>query len=405
MKFMDENFLLKNEVSQTLFHKYAKNMPIYDYHCHLNPKEIVENKPFKNITEMWLKGDHYKWRLMRDNGIDEYYITGDADDYEKFEKFVSCVSRAIGNPIYHWCHLELQRYFDCYDILKEENTKKIWDKCAEKTYTPKQLIEMSNVAVICTTDAPGDTLEYHKILKDYKGAKILPAFRPNLNKEFYKDMENPKKWLVEQIEYFHENGCRISDHGLDNFDEFSVDLLKFLAEEYAKKGWTMQLHIGAIRNNNKKMFEKLGPDTGFDSVNDISIAQHVSDILGSVENLPKTILYSLNNIHNSVIGTMTGNFRNVQQGSAWWFNDHYDGMREQMKSLANLGALNKFVGMLTDSRSFLSYPRHEYFRRILCGLIGEWVEEGHFPYDEEILKEIVEGICFNNAVEFFGIEL
>ena len=393
---INENFLLQSKTAEELFFKYAKNLPIYDYHCHLDPREIYENKEFSDIGEMWLKGDHYKWRLMRQNNVNERYITGDASYFEKFEKFVECIEVAIGNPLYHWCHMELKRYFDCDLILKKENTKAIWEQCLKFKYTPQKLIEMSNVAMIGTTDAPDSDLKYHKLISESGklDTKVLPSFRPNL-----KDADID--YLFERIEYFHQNGCRLSDHGLDEFDENSLCTLKILAEEYGRRGWVMQLHIGALRNNNISEFKRLGGDIGYDSMNDQNIAEYINKLFGQVENLPKTVLYSLNPTHNALLATITGNFRNVQHGSAWWFNDHFDGMREQMKSLASLGALNKFIGMLTDSRSFLSYTRHEYFRRILCDLIGEWVEAGHFPNDESLLKPIIEGICYYNAKEFF----
>ena len=436
--FLDENFLLETKTAQDLFHKYAKSMPIFDYHCHLNPKEIVEDKEFTDIAQMWLAGDHYKWRLMRNNGVDEYYITGNASGYEKFEKFIECLQYAVGNPLYHWCHLELQRYFNVYEVATKENVKKIWDKCNSVKFSPKKLIEMSDVAVVCTTDDPIDSLEYHKALKGYS-TKILPTFRPDKSfkrgfVDYIKNLGDIKCFndlinaLEEKIKYFHEVGCRISDHALDyvpygtcnpdevlkkalsgaelsdcELDSYQTAVLTELAKLYKKYGWSMQLHIGVIRNNNAEMFAKLGPDTGFDSISDRPIAENLSKLLSGMGELPNTILYTLNPADNYVLGTMMGNFRNIRFGSAWWFCDQLDGMREQMKALANLGPLNKFLGMLTDSRSFLSYPRHEYFRRILCNLIGNWVENGEFPADEATLKTIVEGICYNNALEYFGI--
>ena len=389
----DKNFLLKTKTAQELFHSYAKDLPIFDYHCHLDPQEIYKNEVYTNLGEMWLKGDHYKWRFMRQNGVDEHYITGDAPYYDKFVKFTDCIETAIGNPLYHWCHMELRRYFNCDLLLNKANAKAIWDACGKFKYTPQQLIEMSNVSVICTTDSPESDLKYHILLKDFP-TKILPTFRPNLK-------EAKVDYLLERIEFFHQNGCRLSDHGLDEFDEGSLETLKILMEEYARRGWAVQLHIGALRNNNKAEFMRIGGDKGYDSINDINIAAVINNLLADVKNLPKTVLYSLNPTHNSVLATVTGNFKNVQHGSAWWFNDHYDGMREQMKSLASMGALSKFVGMLTDSRSFLSYTRHEYFRRILCDLVGEWVESGHFVNDKATLKKIIEGVCYYNAVDYF----
>lgn len=464
-KFMDENFLLDNDTAVNLYHKYAKDMPIIDYHCHLNPKEIFENKKFKNITEVWLYGDHYKWRAMRSNGIDEKCITGDGTDYEKFIAWAKTLPMAIGNPLYHWTHLELQRFFGIYEVLNEKTAPEIWEKTNEllngEGFGARDLIKKSNVEIICTTDDPVDSLEYHLKLKECKDfdVKVLPAFRPdkgiNINKQtfipwieklgqVYGKAINSYDEFIEalksRIDFFHSVGCRVSDHALDSVvyaegskeeigkiflkalkgetltveevSKYKTAVLKFLGENYAKLGWTMQYHIAAMRDNNTKMFNKLGPDTGFDSINDEGIAYPLSRILDSLETeglLPKTILYTLNPKDNFVLGTMLGNFQGttaqgkIQFGSAWWFNDHKDGMIEQMKSLANLGLLSRFVGMLTDSRSFLSYTRHEYFRRILCNLIGEWVENGEYPNDIEFLGGIVKNISYNNAKEYFGM--
>mgnify|MGYP003896853389 FL=1 len=463
---MDENFLLSNTTAQELFHEYAEKMPIYDYHCHLNPKEIYENKRFKNITEVWLYGDHYKWRAMRSDGIDERYITGNASDYEKFKAWAKVIPYTIGNPLYHWTHLELQRYFGIYDLLSEDTADAIWEKTNSmlngEGFAVRDLIKKSNVKVICTTDDPTDSLEYHKKIAELDDfdVKVLPTFRPD--KGLHINLKGFSEWVQKlgevcgktihtyeeflsalegRVNYFHAVGCRISDHAFDYVPYAEVTLkevsgifekgmksqpitqleeeqykcytLRFLGQLYSKLGWTMQLHIGAMRNNNTRMFHQLGPDTGFDSINDLSIAYPLSRFLDSLEiqsSLPKTILYTLNPKDNYVLGTMLGNFQGdgipgkIQFGSAWWFNDQRDGMMEQMKALANLGLLSRFVGMLTDSRSFLSYPRHEYFRRILCNLIGEWVENGEFPKDMKLLGEIVQGICFNNAKQYFGIE-
>ena len=464
-KFMNENFLLSNQTAVELYHDYAKVMPIMDYHCHLNPKEIYENKQFKNITEIWLYGDHYKWRAMRSNGIDEKLITGDGSDYDKFLAFAKTVPMTLGNPLYHWVHLELQRYFGIQEVLNEKTAPAIWEKVNEMLksdgFRVKDLIKKSNVKVICTTDDPIDSLEYHQKIKEDKefGVKVLPAFRPDKGVEisrgfflpwFEKLVEvngkaiNSYKEFLEALEgrinYFHENGCRISDHALDSvpYEEATLEeveiifakalrkeiltlvetekyrtfTLKFLSGIYTRLGWTMQFHMNAMRNNNTTMFNKLGADVGFDSINDSSVAYPLSRLLDSIEKestLPKTILYSLNALDNDVIATMLGNFQGsgiqgkIQFGAAWWFNDTKEGMITQMKSLANLGLLSRFVGMLTDSRSFLSYTRHEYFRRILCNLIGEWVENGEFPKDMELLGNIVKGICYNNAKEYFKI--
>jgi len=438
---MDNNFLLKNNISVRLFYEYAKELPIYDYHCHLNPKEIFENKPFENITQMWLGGDHYKWRLMRQNDIDERYITGNAGDYEKFEKFVQCVQYAAGNPIYHWCHLELQRYFNIFETLCEKNTKLIWEKTLSFNFSPKQLMEMSNVKAICTTDDPLDNLEYHDKLKDFS-VEVLPSFRPdkliNIDKEGFcdylarcgvKSLSDIEAFIENKIEFFAKRSCKFADHGLDYIpyetgnaadalnkalagealtksqaDSYKTHLLLHLARLYKKHNIIMQLHFGALRNTNTKMYNKLGADTGFDSINDLHCADSLAKLINKMGDNPKIILYSLNPNDNYILSTMTGNFKKVRFGSAWWFNDQIDGMTDQMKALANTGALNKFPGMLTDSRSFLSYPRHEYFRRILCSVLGDWVNDGLFPKDYNILGKIVQDICYNNIVEFINME-
>lgn len=406
MGIINDNFMLKNDVAKKLYNEFAKDMPIIDYHCHISPKMIAEDYMFKNAFELFLGGDHYKWRQMRSNGIDEEFITGNADEYEKWLCFAKIMPKLIGNPLYHWTHLELKRYFNIDECLNENTAKAIWDKineCLKKPeFSVKNLIRKSNVEVICTTDAPYDTLEYHKQLKDFD-VKVIPAFRPDLN-----DIRDD---IGDRMDYFHENGCRLSDHAIDEMNDDIIEKIVFLGKEYAKRGWTMQLHIGALRNNNSRMFEKLGPDTGFDSVNDFEIAVGLSKILNSLEKedlLPKTIIYCLNPKDNYVIGTMLGNFQKgpvagkIQFGSGWWFCDNKDGMQEQLKALANLGCLGNFIGMLTDSRSFVSYTRHEYFRRILCNLLGQWVTDGEYPEDYESLKAIVEGICYKNAKNYFN---
>lgn len=408
MTFITEDFMLKNETAKKLYHEYAEKMPIIDYHCHISPKQIAENYKFKNAYDLFLSGDHYKWRLMRSAGISEELITGDADDFEKWKAFAACVPMMIGNPMYHWTHLELKRYFGVDTQLCAETAKEVWDKvngCLEKDeYRVRGLIAMSNVDTICTTDKPYDTLEYHKKIKELDGfkTKVLPAFRP--------DLDDIKGDITDRMDYFHENGCRLSDHAVDEMNDEITEKLVFLGREYAKRGWVMQLHIGALRNNNTRMFEKLGADTGFDSVNDFRVAEGLSKLMDTLEKedlLPKTILYTLNPKDNYVLATMLGNFQKaptagkIQFGSGWWFNDQRDGMESQMKSLANLGLLSKFVGMLTDSRSFVSYTRHEYFRRILCNLIGKWVEDGEYPGDMKMLGKIIEDICYNNAKEYF----
>ncbi len=452
MSFINDDFMLKTKTAKKLYNDFAKDMPIIDYHCHLVPKMIAENKNFKNAYELFLGGDHYKWRQIRTNGTDENLITGDGDDYDKFMEFAKAMPYLIGNPLYHWTHLELKRYFGIDETLSEKTCKKIWDKvneCLKKDeFKPQSLIKNSNVKVVCTTDDPMDSLEYHKQLKDFE-VKILPTFRPDKAVEIGKDTFMPyiKEigvktyeqflcWITSRIEYFHENGCRISDHALEyvpfavgnaervfnkkmndeplttgEINVFKTAVIKHCAAEYTRLGWAMQLHIGALRNNNSKMYEKLGADTGYDSINDLCIAEDLGKFMDCLERdnvLPKTILYTLNPKDNYVLGTMLGCFQNgpvkgkIQFGSGWWFNDQRDGMVSQMKSLANLGMLSRFVGMLTDSRSFVSYTRHEYFRRIFCNLIGEWVENGEYPKDWETLGEIVRGVCYNNANEYFA---
>ena len=404
MSFINDNFMLKNETAKEIY-EAVKDLPIIDYHCHLIPKQIAEDYKFKNAYELFLGGDHYKWRQMRSFGIDEKYITGDADDYEKFEAYAKALPYMIGNPLFHWTQLELKRYFGIDEILCEETCREIWDKCneilAKDDFSAKNLIKNSNVEVVCTTDNPYDNLEYHKQLKDFD-VKILPTFRP--------DLKEIKSDITERMDYFAEHGCKLSDHAIDEMNDDLIDKIVFLGEEYAKRGWTMQLHIGALRNNNTRMFEKLGADTGFDSVNDFEIAKGISTILNRLEEkdaLPKTILYCLNPKDNFVLGTMLGNFQKgpvkgkIQFGSGWWFNDHKDGMEAQMHALANLGVLSTFVGMLTDSRSLVSYTRHEYFRRILCNILGEWAENGEYPKDLERLKKIAADICYYNAKNYF----
>jgi glucuronate isomerase len=465
--FMNEDFLLETETAKKLYHEFAKEMPIFDFHCHLSPKEIAENKKYSNITEIWLGGDHYKWRAMRSNGVTEDFMTGDKPAREKFEKWAETVPYAIGNPLYHWTHLELQRYFGIEETLSPKTSEMVWNKTNElldtKEFTARELMKRSNVKGICTTDDPIDDLRYHKAIQEDKtfDIKVLPTFRPdkaiNIEKVGFVEWINElskvvgfevdsytalKLALTERVDFFHEVGCRISDHGLDSVvfaeatDEklneifkkglnketlteeelkaYKGKLLQHLGREYARHGWTMQLHIGALRNNSTRMFNKLGPDTGFDSIGDEIFAQGLSkllDSLDSTDELPKTILYCLNPRDNYVLGTMIGAFQGggipgkIQFGSGWWFCDQRDGMEDQMKALANLGLLSRFVGMLTDSRSFLSYTRHEYFRRILCNLLGRWVENGEYPADFEMLETIVKGICYNNAANYFGIEL
>ncbi len=464
-EFMGEDFLLENESAKKMF-AAANKMPIFDWHCHLSPKEIYENKQPKDLAELWLGGDHYKWRAMRSCGVEEKYITGsETTGYEKFKAFAACMPYLIGNPMYHWCHLELRRYFGINDILSEETADIIWKKAENAIkngdFSPGKLIEKSNVTYVCTTDDPADSLEYHQLLaKENLPFKVLPAFRPDkalsidlpsfipwlkdMEKTAGKTIDNYKTLcavLKERINFFESMGCRASDHAfayvpyetstdeeleeifqkakngnevtLLEADKYKTALLRFLAAEYAARGWGMELHIGPMRNNNTKMFEKIGADAGFDSLDDQLIARKLSrflDSLAAEDNLPRTVLFTLNPKDNYVLGSMLGNFQTeeaeskIQFGSAWWFNDNIDGMREQMKALGNLGALGKFIGMVTDSRSFLSYPRHEYFRRIMCNLLGEFVEKGEYPNDEKTLCKIAEDISYNNAIKYFGVK-
>ena len=463
--FMDENFLLETPTAQKLYHEFAAPQPIIDYHCHLPPEQIAQNKQFRNITEIWLGGDHYKWRFMRSSGVTEDFMTGNQPDEAKFRKFCEVLPMGVGNPLYHWSHLELRRYFGVDLIINEQNADAIWEACNAKIGKPEMsargLMTGSNVESCCTTDDPIDDLADHARIKQSGFAvKVLPTFRPdkavNIEKADFAQyiqklatvsgvaitkFDDVLKALTARIEYFHAAGCRVSDHGIDlgmfyadaTAAELDVILAKALSgqaltareieqyktgvalhcgREYARRDWAMQLHLGALRNNNARMFEKLGPDVGFDSIADGPVAENMSRFLSAlnIDNLlPKTILYTLNPIHNEVLATMLGNFQDgsrmgkIQFGSGWWFNDQKDGMIRQMTALSQLGNLGAFVGMLTDSRSFLSYTRHEYFRRILCNLIGGWVENGEYPQDWQALKKIVEGICYNNAKAYFNL--
>lgn len=462
--FMDESFMLNNQTAKRLYHDYAKDMPIIDYHCHLSPQEIFENKSYSNITEVWLYGDHYKWRAMRANGIEEKYITGDASDYDKFLAFARTVPNTIGNPLYHWSHAELRKYFDVQDILNEENAPAIWEKVNAKLnskgFGARDLIVKSDVEVVCTTDDPIDSLEFHQKMQEDASfdVKILPSFRPDkgleINRDGFRDWiaklaeaagqtiesyDQLLDALASRVEFFHAIGGRVSDHALDYVPfaeaskqeaaaifakalqgekvshheemQYKTHTLVFLGEQYARHNWVMQYHMNAHRNNNRRMFSELGPDTGFDSMNDSLVAQPLTRLLDALEQknaLPKTILYSLNPTQNHVLATIIGSFQGggtpgkMQLGSGWWFNDTKEGMIHQMKTLAEIGLLSRFVGMLTDSRSFLSYTRHEYFRRILCNLIGEWVEHGEYPDDQAALKQIVQNISYYNAKEYFA---
>lgn len=461
--FMDADFLLSNETAKKLYHDYAEQMPIIDYHCHINPQEIAEDRKFTNITQVWLGGDHYKWRQMRSNGIAETYITGNATDYEKFEKWAETLQKAIGNPLYHWSHLELQRYFDYHKTLSPATAKEAWEFCNKKLAEPsmsvRNLILQSKVETICTTDDPVDSLEWHKkIAEDTSfSVRVLPAWRPdkamNLEKPNYTDylaklsktsgvsvhsFASLCEALQNRMDFFASMGCCVSDHALEyvmyqpaSNDEieaifskrisgavpttaeelkFKTAFMVFVGREYHRRGWVMQLHYGTKRDNNQLRYQQLGPDTGYDCINTYSSSAEMAAFLNALsctDELPKTILYSLNPMDNAAIGTVLGCFQDetcvgkIQQGSAWWFNDNKTGMTEQMTSLANLGLLANFVGMLTDSRSFLSYTRHEYFRRILCDLIGTWVENGEYPNDIEFLGQMVQNISYYNTKNYF----
>ncbi len=463
--FMDKDFLLSTETAKMLYHEAAEDMPILDYHCHLSPKEIAENISFRNVGHLFLGGDHYKWRAMLTNGIPEKLIRGDGDDRDKFFAYAKMLPHAIGNPLYHWTHLELKRVFGIDTVLNEQTAPEIWEQCnallATEGFRAQRLIERFHVDTLCTTDDPIDDLGWHnKIAREGTlKARVLPAFRPdkavNVDRAGFQEYigklgtvsgiaiektDDVIEALEKRAGFFHEAGCRLSDHGMDTVPFAEVKMKKAdralrdgLAGEpvspedaahyrtalyvalggmYHKMGWVQQYHIAAMRNNNTRIFKTYGPDVGFDSIADEPIAQNLSRLLDAQDaenSLPKTILYSLNPAANAVIGTMLGNFQQsgvpgkIQMGSAWWFLDQRDGMVEQIKTLANLGLLSRFVGMLTDSRSFVSYPRHEYFRRILCDVLGIWVENGEYPADIDFLKNMVRDICFNNAKQYFDL--
>ncbi|RAK63878.1 glucuronate isomerase [Hymenobacter edaphi] len=462
--FLNDDFLLQTATARTLYHEHARQMPIIDYHNHLLPDQIAEDKQFDNLTQIWLYGDHYKWRAMRTNGIDERYITGDASDWEKFEKWAETVPNTLRNPLYHWTHLELQRYFGVTELLNKESARRIYDHCSALLRTPeysvRNLLKKMNVQTLCTTDDPSDSLEHHRaIAADPFGVQVLPTFRPDkamspedaaaynayldklgasaaveiLN---YQDLQTA---LRVRHDYFAALGCRLSDHGLEQIYaadysdaditrifakvrggqaleraevlQFKSAMLVFLAELDWEKGWTQQFHLGALRNNNARMLRQLGPDTGWDSIGDFQQAPALAkflDRLDTQDKLAKTILYNLNPSDNELFATMIGNFQDgsvagkMQFGSGWWFLDQKDGMERQINALSNMGLLSRFVGMLTDSRSFLSYPRHEYFRRILCNMLGNDVENGELPADLELLGQMVENICYGNANDYFG---
>ena len=464
--FITEDFLLKTETAKLLYNNYASEIPIIDYHCHINPQEIYEDRKFDSITQIWLGGDHYKWRLMRSNGVSEERITGNADDYTKFLAFAEMLPKAIGNPMYHWCHLELKRYFGYDGILNADTAKEVYDICNKKLksedMTVRSIIKKSNVKMIGTTDDPTDDLKWHKLLKEDKtfDVAVCPTFRPdkavNIDKPGFreyieklsevseikiKNLDDLKSALSKRLDFFCEMGCRATDHGLDYIvyepttgfavdnilqkvfkgeriskfeaDQFKTEIMLFLGEKIAEKEIVMQLHYGAQRNTNSKMFESLGADTGFDCISVKDCGEALTGFLNALEikgKLPKTIIYSLNPNDNQLIDTVLGCFQGteaagkIQHGSAWWFSDTKSGMEAQIKSLADLSLLGNFIGMLTDSRSFLSYTRHEYFRRILCNVIGEWVENSEYPNDEKTLGKIVQDICYYNSERYFDLK-
>ena len=465
MSFIHDDFIMQNETAKKLYHDYAENLPIIDYHCHINPQEIAEDRRFENITQIWLGGDHYKWRLIRSNGVPENEITGDADDRTKFQRFAEMLPRAIGNPMYHWTHLELKRYFGYDGVLNGDTAEEVWNLCNAKLQEPsmsaQSLVKASNVALIGTTDDPIDDLRYHRqIAAEGKlSAIVSPSFRPdkavNIDKAGFAEYigklsaaadmpiasaADVKKALSARLRHFVECGCRISDHGLDyavyapatdeevdaifcramageavsasDAEKYKTAILLHLGQEYVKYDIVMQIHYSVQRNTNSVMFNKIGPDTGFDCISVRNSGEAITgflNALNSTGNLPKTILYSLNPHDNELLDTIIGCFQGcevagkIQHGSAWWFSDTKSGMEAQLRSLGNLGVLGNFVGMLTDSRSFLSYTRHEYFRRILCNLIGSWVENGEYPNDEKQLGALVQDICYYNAKRYFGL--
>lgn len=466
MPFLDENFLLNTETAKLLYHEYAKGLPIIDYHCHLPPALIASNHRFENLTQAWLAGDHYKWRAMRANGVPEAYCTGDKTDPEKFRMWAETVPYTLRNPLYHWTHLELQRYFGITDVLNPQSADRIYDTCSARLNTPEfsthGLLRKMNVETVCTTDDPVDSLEHHRtIAESGLGVSILPAFRPDnamavenpaVYNQYLSRLESASGLSISSYndllcalrnrhDFFSENGCTLSDHGLEQiyaenftmeaisriFDkirigheledierrQFKSSLLLELARWDAEKGWVQQFHLGALRNNNSRLLRRLGPDTGWDSIGDFPQGRSLStflDRLDSGDNLAKTILYNLNPADNALFATMIGNFNDgsfpgkIQFGSAWWFLDQKDGMTQQLNALSNMGLISRFVGMLTDSRSFLSYPRHEYFRRLVCRLFGEEIEGGELPSDLPWIGKVVGDICYHNARRYFGWE-
>ena len=417
--FINEEFLLTTKTARELYHRHAEKMPIIDYHCHLPPREIAEDKRWTDIAQVWLGGDHYKWRQMRSNGVDEKYVTGDASWHDKFVKFAETMERLVRNPLFDWSHLELARYFGVTEILNGKSADRIWKKCNAKLktkgFSAQGLMKKSNVKVVCTTDDPDDDLEWHKMIaKNPFGVKILPAWRPDrILKEAVAKKKDPMEHLAERHEYFEKMGCKLSDYGLVDIAENGryAELLFECLKMDAKAGWTTQLHYNCIRNLNTKMFKALGPDTGYDAIGCADSAVGLAKLFDKLENadaLPRCILYSLNPRDMEMLATVMGCFQKgpdrgkIQLGAAWWFLDQKDGMRKQIEALSTLGCLGNFVGMLTDSRSFLSYTRHEYFRRLLCQKLGEEVEKGEIPNDLKWLGGIVEDISYNNAKNYFG---
>ena len=463
-QFMDDDFLLETKMAQNLFHNYAEKMPIIDYHCHIDAKDIAEDKRFDNITQIWLGGDHYKWRLMRANGVDENYITGDAPDREKFQKWAQTLPKAIGNPLYHWSHLELQRYFGYQGVLNEDTAEDVWNLCntvlKQKDMRARGMIQKSNVTHLCTTDDPADSLKWHQIISDDQNfaVQVLPAWRPEAAMKIadsgfsaymqklsevsgieIKSFAALKEALLKRLAFFDAMGCRASDHSLDyamyvpatdeeietifahalqgeavSYEEdlkYKTAFLLFMGKQYKHLGWVMQIHYGVKRDNNTKLFRLYGANAGADCIDSYTPSAQLADLLDGLQEadaLPKTIVYSLNPVDNAAIDSVIGCFQNesasgyIQHGSAWWFNDNKTGITEQLTSLSNQGLLGNFVGMLTDSRSFVSYTRHEYFRRILCNLIGNLVENGEYPADEKTLGKMVQDICYNNTKQYFG---
>ena len=467
--FLSEDFLLQTQTAKTLYHQYAEDMPIYDYHCHLPVRDIAENKKFENLTQIWLYGDHYKWRALRANGVKEKLITGNGSDFEKFQAWAATVPKTLCNPLYQWTHLELKRYFGIEGKLLDANTaKEIYDTCTEMlqtdAFSTQSIMQKMNVRVVCTTDDPTDSLEYHQQLKENQNfpVLVLPAFRPDkamavespasfndwvdqLAVAADTEITNYETYMTalhQRHDFFHKTGCRLSDHGIEQpyaqdytetqirriFDkvrsgktleksevrQFTSAMLIELAVMDAEKSWVQQFHLGVLRNTNTRAMQHIGPDTGFDTIGDFEIGKPLARFLDRLENrgkLTKTILYVVNPRDNELIAAMTGNFQDgsipgkIQFGSAWWYNDQKDGMEHQITALANMGLLSRFVGMLTDSRSFLSYPRHEYFRRVLCNLLGRDVENGELPDDPELIGSMIKDICYNNAVSYFEISV